>query len=276
MKLNAVSIVCGLLLSAATAIAQSAGTPAEVVSGTWKGDMAPKGATTRHPITLELRFDGKSEVSGKLLGLEIPGEIKAGTFNVRTGALKLSIAKEGESEIGLTFEGTLAKGTASGTVVGQGQTGDFKVARSTSGSAPAAASQAGASETAAAMQKGFGELSGWVTKAADMVPPDKYSYQPTATVRTFGQLIAHIADGQNYYCGRAAGEKIEWSDAVEKGGTDKATLVAKLKQSTDACNAAYGGNGQAGQLIGNIGHTSLHYGNIITYMRMMGLTPPSS
>ncbi len=95
-------------------------------------------------------------------------------------------------------------------------------------------------------------------------------------MRTFGQLIAHIADGQNYYCGRAAGKKIEWSDAVEKGGTDKATLVAKLKQSTDACTAAYGGNGQAGLLIGNIGHTSLHYGNIITYMRMMGLTPPSS
>ena len=276
MKLNAVSIVCGLLLSVATTIAQSAGTPADVFSGTWIGDMAPKGATTRHPITLELKFDGKSAVSGKLLGLEIPGEIKAGTFDAKTGALKLSIAKEGESAIGLTFEGTLAKGTASGTVVGQGQTGDFKVARSTSGSAPAPASQASANETAAAMQNGFNELSGWVTKAADMVPPDKYSYKPTATVRTFGQLIAHIADGQNYYCGRAAGKKIEWSEAVEKGGTDKATLVAKLKQSTDACTAAYGGNGQAGLLIGNIGHTSLHYGNIITYMRMMGLTPPSS
>ena len=275
MKLDAVSIVCGLLLSVATTIAQSAGTPADVVSGTWKGDMAPKGAPRRIPITLELHFDGKSAVSGRLLGLDTPGDIKAGTFDARTGALKLSIAKQGESAISLTFEGSLAKGAASGTVVGGGHTGDFKVARSADGSAPAA-SQASANETAAAVQKGFSELSDWVTKAADMVPPDKYSYKPTASVRTLGQLIAHIADGQNYYCGRAAGKKIEWSDAVEKGAADKATIVAELKQSTEACNAAYGANGQAGQLIGNIGHTSLHYGNIITYMRMLGLVPPSS
>jgi hypothetical protein len=52
--------------------------------------------------------------------------------------------------------------------------------------------------------------------------------------------------------------------------------VQKLKQSIDACNAVYGGGGQVGALFGNVGHTSLHYGNIITYMRMLGLTPPSS
>lgn len=34
----------------------------------------------------------------------------------------------------------------------------------------------------------------WVTKAADMVPAEKYTYRPADTVRTFGQLIGHIAD----------------------------------------------------------------------------------
>lgn len=57
---------------------------------------------------------------------------------------------------------------------------------------------------------------------------------------------------------------MEWSDAVEKGKIDKATVVQKLKQSIDGCNAAYTGS------------TSLHYGNLITYMRMLGLKPPSS
>ena len=145
-------------------------------------------------------------------------------------------------------------------------------ALSVRGSTPAAQ---GADATAE-MQKGYAELSGWVSKAADMVPPDKYNYKPTASVRTFGQLVAHIADGQNFYCGRAVGKRIEWSDAVEKGGTEKAAVVAKLNESTAACTSAYGGKGNAGQLIGNIGHTSLHYGNIVTYMRMMGMTPPSS
>ena len=45
----------------------------------------------------------------------------------------------------------------------------------------------------------FGELSGWILKAAEMVPADKYSYKPAATVRTFGELLGHIADGSNYF-----------------------------------------------------------------------------
>ena len=63
---------------------------------------------------------------------------------------------------------------------------------------------------------------------------------------------------------------------AEKGITDKATLVKKLKQSTDACTAAYGGKGKPGELLRNISHSNLHYGNVITYMRMLGLVPPSS
>ncbi len=123
---------------------------------------------------------------------------------------------------------------------------------------------------------GFGEVSAWVTKAAESVPADKYTYRPVQTVRTFGQLIGHIADSYNWYCAQAAGRNVEWADPIEKGNTDKATLAAKLKQATDACGTVYAGKGVMLPLVQNIGHTSLHYGNIITYMRMMGLVPPSS
>jgi uncharacterized damage-inducible protein DinB len=136
--------------------------------------------------------------------------------------------------------------------------------------------QSAGSDAAATLRKNFDEVSGWIAKAAELVPADKYTYRPAPSVRTFGQLIAHVADGYNFYCGRAAGRKIEWSDAVEKGSTDKATLAQKLKQSADACKAVYGGTGQVGALIDNVGHTNLHYGNIITYVRMLGLVPPSS
>ena len=127
------------------------------------------------------------------------------------------------------------------------------------------------------MRNGFNEVNGWVTKAADMVPADKYNYRPVDSVRTFGQLIAHITDSYNYFCANAAGTKTEWSEAVEKGGTDKDTLLPKLKEAVGRCNTAYSSsNAQLRPLFINVGHTSLHYGNIITYMRMMGLKPPSS
>jgi uncharacterized damage-inducible protein DinB len=127
------------------------------------------------------------------------------------------------------------------------------------------------------MRNGFNEVNDWVMKAADLVPADKYSYRPVDTVRTFGQLIAHITDSYNYFCAHGVGNKVEWTTPIEKGATDKDTLLPKLKEAVGRCNAAYSsGNAQLRPLFTNIGHTSLHYGNIITYMRMMGLKPPSS
>ncbi len=128
---------------------------------------------------------------------------------------------------------------------------------------------------AAAVRGGFAEASGWVTKGADIVPADKYSYKPVATVRSFGELVAHVVDGNNYYCALASGKKAQWSDATEKGKTDKATVTAKLKASIATCTAAYASGG-AKDLVGNLGHVSLHYGNMITYIRMLGLVPPST
>ena len=123
--------------------------------------------------------------------------------------------------------------------------------------------------------KGFEELNGWITKAADMVPADKYSYKPVPTVRTFGELVGHIVDGYNYFCARAAGKTVQWSDAAANGITEKATLGPKLKEAADACTNVHA-TGHIGLLIRNYGHTNLHYGNIVTYMRMLGLVPPSS
>lgn len=129
------------------------------------------------------------------------------------------------------------------------------------------------------VKKGFNEVNDWVVKAAELVPADKYNYKPTDGVRTFGQLIAHITDSYNYFCAGAVGKPIKWEDAVvvEKGSTDKDTVMPKLKEAVGRCTAAYDAkNSQFGPLFGNVGHTNLHYGNIITYMRMMGLKPPSS
>ena len=127
------------------------------------------------------------------------------------------------------------------------------------------------------VKKAFTAVNGWVVKSAEMVPADKYNYRPIDTVRTFGQQIAHIADTYNYFCAHAVGNKVEYSEAVEKGGTDKETLLPKLKEAVGRCTAAYDAKDfKFSPLFDNLGHTNLHYGNIITYLRMMGLKPPSS
>jgi uncharacterized damage-inducible protein DinB len=127
------------------------------------------------------------------------------------------------------------------------------------------------------LRGGFDEVHTAVSKSAELVPADKYTYRPVSTVRTFGELVAHVADAYGWYCSRAAGRNVQWSDAIEKGKTDKATVTLKLRESLAICTAAYGnGSSNLGGLMANIAHTNLHYGNIITYLRMMGLVPPTS
>lgn len=134
-----------------------------------------------------------------------------------------------------------------------------------------------APDPATELRKAFSEVNGWVTTAAEAVPADKYSYRPTEGVRTFGQLIAHITDSYNYFCAHGVGNKVEWTVPVENGATDKDTLLPKLKEAAGKCDAAYNSaSAEFRPLFSNAGHTSLHYGNIITYMRMLGLKPPSS
>lgn len=131
-------------------------------------------------------------------------------------------------------------------------------------------------ETGVALAGGFTEVSAWITKSAALVPADKYTYKPVGTVRSYGELVGHIVDGYNYYCGMAAGKNPKWSDAAAQGKTDKTTLAAKLTQATAACTAVYGPKKTAPPLMSNIAHSNLHYGNMITYIRMLGLVPPSS
>ena len=133
---------------------------------------------------------------------------------------------------------------------------------------------------------------GYITKAAEQVPESSYSYRPTPAVRTFGQLIGHIAGSQHMFCAAATGDKPSAEDDIEKTATTKAALVAALKASTDYCQKAYAMadadalkrpvemfgmkvNGMFA-ILENTAHDNEHYGNIVTYMRMLGMVPPSS
>jgi hypothetical protein len=123
--------VC-LMLSATATFAQSAGkkgAKTDPISGTWTGELAPQGAPRPVQVTMELKFDGKSAVTGTVSGLPNPGEVKTGTFDPKTGAIKLQLGKTSEPTVLLILEGTVAKGTASGKVTGDGGPGEFKITK---------------------------------------------------------------------------------------------------------------------------------------------------
>lgn len=123
-------IACCVLLSATSMFAQSRGAKAKAdpISGTWAGELIRESGSRRIPVTMELKYDGKSAVSGTVAGLPNPADVKAGTFDPKKGALKLQLGRQGDSAVLLVLEGTVVKGTATGRFSGD-LTGDFKIAK---------------------------------------------------------------------------------------------------------------------------------------------------
>ena len=125
-------VACCVLVSGMSIFAQSRGAKdakADPISGTWTGELAPQDAPRPAQVTMELKYDGKSAVTGTVSGLPNPADVKAGTFDPKTGALKLQLGKTSDSAVLLVLEGTVVKGAASGRVTGDSGPGTFKIAR---------------------------------------------------------------------------------------------------------------------------------------------------
>ena len=101
-----------------TAQSRGTGKAPDAVTGTWKGELTPAGAPRSRPVTLELKHDGKGKVSGTMSGMPNPADVKAGTFDPKTGALRLQMGKEGDPAVLLVLEGKVAKNVASGRMSG--------------------------------------------------------------------------------------------------------------------------------------------------------------
>lgn len=131
-----------------------------------------------------------------------------------------------------------------------------------------------------------------IMKTAEMLDEDIYAYQPTDEVRTTGQILAHVANAQFGFCSTAAGEDNPSQMNYEETATTKADIIAALKAGFEYCNDVYGnmtdaegaemrtifGNEMAASAVMafNLAHNYEHYGNLVTYMRINGIVPPSS
>ena len=135
-----------------------------------------------------------------------------------------------------------------------------------------------------------------LTKMADKMPADKYSFRPTPEVETFARRIAHIADANMNVCSGLNGERKPLGAASK---TSKAELVAALKESFDYCDRVFdaltdltavetvssrlGGpfppepmRSRLATLYNLVRHSNEMYGYMAVYLRLNGVTPPTS
>jgi uncharacterized damage-inducible protein DinB len=131
-----------------------------------------------------------------------------------------------------------------------------------------------------------------LVQSAEKIPEADYGFQPTKDVMTYGQLLAHVANSSFSNCARGKGEDNPNKEDFQKTRTAKADIVKALNDAVAYCDGVYGGMTDAaavelvksGQnlvpkarfLIVNISHDNEHYGNLVTYMRLKGMVPPST
>lgn len=159
--------------------------------------------------------------------------------------------------------------------------------------APAPAPQAPQTFSAVAdVQRGYAGLKTNILKAADKMPAENYSFRPTPDVRTFARVVNHVTEAQLRSCGTVNETAPAARATVPPETADKATIVAALQASFAECDKMFVGLTDANLLQtytagpatrarisyawATVSHDNEQYATLSIYMRLKGLTPPSS
>jgi len=139
----------------------------------------------------------------------------------------------------------------------------------------------------------------YLARTAEKMPEEFYGMRPGAQpeVRTFGQLIGHLANFNYRWCSDGKGEKNPMESTDFEKLTAKTDLVKALNGALNYCDGAYavlsdansmdivqgtrddGGKApvlRISRFFSNVAHNNEHYGNLVTYMRIKSIVPPSS
>src|SRR6202048_75437 len=82
------------------------------------------------------------------------------------------------------------------------------------------------------------QVTAWIERAAEKMPEEEYAFKPDPAVRSFGQILGHIADTDYLFCSAVLGETNP-SSGIEKTKTTKAELASALHDAFAYCNRAY-------------------------------------
>ena len=113
-------------------------------------------------------------------------------------------------------------------------------------------------------------------------PEDKYGYRATKDVRSFREIIVHVASGDAYAAKAGRGEKVKWDEIDPKGYTTKAAAVALLEKTIADATATLKASPEdrwtkdVEPWLDVIEHAGEHYGQLVVYYRNNGMVPPES
>jgi len=128
--------------------------------------------------------------------------------------------------------------------------------------------------------------------AAEEMPADKYTFRPTPAQMSFAMVVTHLAQGNDYLCGKIAGSAAPTRAKVDTTA-GKDALVARLKETFQFCDQAlaslddsklaeavpfFGGKPMARASIMTLTTADWadHYSQAAIYLRLNGLLPPTA
>jgi len=128
--------------------------------------------------------------------------------------------------------------------------------------------------------------------AAEEFPADKYSYKPTPSQMSVGDIVVHLSQGNDYLCGTIGGMKAPERSKI--AATDsKDALLARLRETFAFCDQAlapltdanlgeqlpfFGGRKmtRAAVMTLTTGDWADHYSQYANYLRLNGMLPPTA
>lgn len=132
------------------------------------------------------------------------------------------------------------------------------------------------------MKAEFTGINRKLLEMAKSFPADKYSYRLRPEMRSFGEVIVHVASGLEYAAKSGAGEDVKWAELNAKDYPNKAAAVALLEKSIADANStlihlqAVAFTKTVEPWVAVLEHSAEHYGLLVAYYRANGLVPPES
>lgn len=139
-----------------------------------------------------------------------------------------------------------------------------------------------ARSTAESVRGHFASVDRQVLEMAKDFPEEKYDYRLKPEMRTFGEVIVHIASGNVYAAKAGRGEKANWDELDPKNYKTKAEIVALLEKAigdSETTLKSLPDDAFAKSVepwLGVTEHSAEHYGLLVAYYRANGLVPPAS
>lgn len=134
---------------------------------------------------------------------------------------------------------------------------------------------------------GYTSIKTIIVASAEKMPAENFSFKPTPEIRSYAELFDHVAQTQMMLCAAPGAAR-----PAPVTATSKEDVVAAIKKSFDMCDAKYAGinesnamdiSGQGfmrgselGMINKNVTHDNEMYGQMVVYMRLKGIVPPST